>query len=167
MKPWLTLEEVIKNMGEPITFSQSNKKGNPRKFNWHVIRDLKEVSIDRLKELKAGGNRTSLPKKLRPQCHVNSNKGSINVYGRLSWDQTPPTITSGCTTPAMGRFGHPDELRTISVREAAMIQTFPKSYAFNTEFMKTACELVGNALPPKFAAKVAKACFVAFFSSQN
>lgn len=166
LKSWLTLADVIKNMWEPVKLSQAKRTGSPQKFNWHVIRDLKEISIKRFKALEAGNGRASLPKDLRPKCHANSNKGFINVYGRLSWEQTPPTITSGCVTPAMGRFGHPVELRTISIREAAMIQTFPKSYEFKTDIVRTACELVGNALPPKFAAKVAKACFIAFFAKK-
>jgi len=166
LKPWLTLADVIKNMGKPITLSQAKATGSPQKFNWHVVRDLSEISIKRLEALKAGSNRASLPKELRPKCHANSNRGFINVYGRLIWDQTPPTITSGFVTPAMGRFGHPGELRTLSVREAAMIQTFPMSYEFKTDFMKTACDLVGNALPPKFAEKAAKACLKAFLNNK-
>jgi DNA (cytosine-5)-methyltransferase 1 len=65
----------------------------------------------------------------------------------------------------MGRFGHPDQLRTLSIREAAMIQTFPKGYKFVTNYMKTACELVGNGLPPKFAEKAAKACLNSYLSN--
>lgn len=166
LKPWLTLADIIKNLKKPIKFSQAIKDSSPQDFNWHVIADLREISIKRLKALKAGGNRASLPKELRPKCHKNSDKGFINVYGRLSWKQVAPTITTGCTKPAMGRFGHPDELRTISVREAAIIQTFPKYYKFETRLMKTACNLIGNALPPKFAEKAAKACLNAFFNNK-
>jgi len=158
LKPWLTLADVIKNMEKPVTLSEAKERGAPNKFNWHVVRDLKEISIERLKSLKAGSSRGSLPTELRPRCHVKSNKGFTNVYGRLSWEQTPPTITSGCTSPCMGRFGHPDELRTISIREAALIQTFPRRYKFDTKFMDTACDLVGNALPCLFAHKVAIVC---------
>ena len=163
LKPWLKLEDVIRDMKKPLTVSEATKSGSPKKVNWHVVGDLQEISIKRLKALEAGKNRTSLPKELRPECHKKSDKGFSNVYGRLSWDQVPPTITSGFTTPAMGRFGHPDEIRTISVREAAMIQSFPKYYKFETGFIKTACNLIGNALPPKFAEKAAKACLKAFF----
>jgi len=159
LKPWLTLTDVIGNMGEPVTLSKAMEGGGPQRFNWHVVRDLTEISIERLKALKAGNNRSSLPTELRPRCHVKSNKGFQNVYGRLSWEQIPPTITSGCTTPCMGRFGHPDKLRTISIREAALIQTFPRHYKFDTEYMDTACDLVGNALPCLFAHKVAVVCF--------
>jgi DNA (cytosine-5)-methyltransferase 1 len=167
LKPWLTLADVIKNMEEPVKLSRAKERGGPQKFNWHVVRDLNEISIERLKALKAGSSRGSLPKQLRPKCHVKSNKGFTNVYGRLSWQQTPPTITSGCTTPCMGRFGHPDELRTISIREAALIQTFPKSYKFDTDFMDTTCDLVGNALPPKFAAIAGRNCFNALRNNQG
>lgn len=158
LNPWPKLAGVIKGMSAPVTLSQARKNGGPKKFNWHVVGDLKKISVSRLKALKAGGSRKSLPKKLRPNCHAESDEGFQNVYGRLSWEQTPPTITTGCTRPAMGRFGHPEELRTISVREAAMIQTFPKHYKFDTEFMNTACDLVGNALPHRFAHKAAKSC---------
>ena len=167
LKPWLTLRDAIGKMKAPVTLSEANRKGNPKIFNWHVIRDLKEISIKRLKAMKAGESRRSLPKKLRPKCHSKSNKGFTNVYGRLSWNQVPPTITSGCTSPCMGRFGHPDETRTISVREAALIQTFPKNYVFDTEHIAVACDLLGNALPPKFAEKAAKACLNSFLKVEK
>lgn len=158
LKPWLTLGDVIKNTRRPITFLKAKKRGGPQKFSWHVVRDLKTISKNRLRALREGGSRDKLPKKLRPKCHKKSDKGFQNVYGRLSWKHTPPTITRGCTTPAMGRFGHPSQLRTISVREAALIQTFPRSYKFSTESINTVCNLIGNALPPKFAQRIAKIC---------
>jgi len=161
LKPWITLADVLKDIGEPVTLSEAMQQGGPQKFNWHVVRDLTGLSIRRFRAVKPGVSRYSLPKELRPKCHRNSNKGFPNVYGRLKWDQVPPTITGGCTTPCKGRFGHPDRLRTISVREAALIQTFPRNYKFDTDFMDTACDLVGNALPYKFAYKAAKTCLSA------
>jgi DNA (cytosine-5)-methyltransferase 1 len=149
-------------MPKPTTLSRSKELGGAKKFNWHIVSDLKEISIRRLKTLNAGDSRKSLPKGLRPKCHLNSDRGFINVYGRLSWEQTPPTITTGFTRTCMGRFGHPDDLRTISVREAALIQTFPMNYEFDTDFMNVACELVGNALPYRFARKVAQTCLNAW-----
>ena len=60
--------------------------------------------------------------------------------------------SGGCTTPCKGRFGHPSKRRTtISVREAALIQTFPRSYRFETTSMEAVCDMIGNAVPPKFA----------------
>jgi DNA (cytosine-5)-methyltransferase 1 len=167
LKHWLTLADVIKNMPKPVTLSHAKERGGPKKFDWHIVSDLKEISIQRLKALDAGDSRGSLPKELRPKCHVKSNKGFQNVYGRLSWEQTPPTITSGFTRTCMGRFGHPEELRTISVREAALIQTFPMNYEFDTEFLNTACDLVDNALPYVFARKVAKTCLESWRENES
>ena len=161
LEPWVALSEVIKNMPEPVKLSVAIQNGGPDKFNWHVIRDLQEISIERLKAMKEGDDRLALPRKLRPECHKNKKAGFHNVYGRLSWDNVSSTITSGCTTPCMGRFGHPKEDRTISIREAALIQTFPVDYKFKTRFMDTACDLVGNGLPYKFAHKAGKICFSA------
>lgn len=78
--------------------------------------------------------------------------GFTNVYGRMTWDQVSPTITGGCTTPCKGRFGHLDKRRyTISVREAALLQTFPEKYRFRTDKMEAVCEQIGNAVPPLYA----------------
>lgn len=159
LKPWVTLKEILKGLPRPVKLSMAVKNCGPEKFNWHVIRDLQEISIKRLKALKEGQNRFALPKELRPKCHKTKKAGFENVYGRLSWDNVSSTITSGCTTPCMGRFGHPSQTRTISIREAALIQTFPKTYRFKTGFMDTACDLVGNALPPRFAQAAGKSCF--------
>jgi hypothetical protein len=73
----------------------------------------------------------------------------------MSWDDPSPTITAGCTTLSKGRFGHPEQLRTTSLREAALLQTFPDDYHFETDVFERACEIVGNALPCDFAAAIA------------
>jgi len=161
LKPWVTIDKIIRSMPKPVTLSYAVRNGGPQKFNWHIVRDLKPISIDRLKALSEGYDRRSLPEHLRPDCHKGTNEGFNNVYGRMEWNKVSPTITSGCTTPCMGRFGHPEALRTISIREAALIQTFPKNFRFIAQHMDTACDLVGNALPCEFAWKVAKSCYKA------
>lgn len=167
LKRWTTLSEVIKGFPKPVKLSFAEKNDGPEKFNWHVIRNLQKISIERLKAIKQGDNRFALPKRLRPKCHKNKKAGFQNVYGRLNWDNVSSTITSGCTTPCMGRFGHPVQDRTISIREAALIQTFPLNYRFKARYMDTACDLVGNALPPKFATIAAKICFNALKNGQG
>jgi DNA (cytosine-5)-methyltransferase 1 len=156
LTPWLKVADIIKGTKKPVTLHEAIKKGGPEKFNWHIVRNLTKISLQRLASIKAGGSSRNVPKKLRPKCHADRKIGFQNVYGRMSWNQTPPTITSGCTTPCMGRFGHPTQKRTISIREAALIQTFPDSFKFKTEYMDWACTMVGNALPPKFAEIAAK-----------
>ena len=161
LKRWLTLRDVIGGMRRPITLSKAMLNGGPERYGWHVVRDLHEISILRLKALREGQSRSALPKHLRPDCHKGTDEGFVNVYGRLSWKQLPPTITSGCLSPCMGRFGHPTQTRTISLREAALLQTFPQSYKIKTKFVEAACNMVGNALPPRFADLAGVSCLTA------
>jgi DNA (cytosine-5)-methyltransferase 1 len=101
---------------------------------------------------KNGGSRRDLPEEFQLECHKRCN-GFKDVYGRMKWNDVAPTITSGCFNPSKGRFLHPDEDRAITMREAAILQGFPKSYKFNTTNSKIALALIiGNALPPPFIA---------------
>jgi DNA (cytosine-5)-methyltransferase 1 len=105
---------------------------------------------------KDGGSRASLPKELILDCHRRTN-GFTDVYGRMAWDGPAPTITSGCTNPSKGRFIHPEEDRAITLREAAMLQGFPKHYKFNASFgIQANALMIGNALPPPFIAHHAR-----------
>ena len=99
---------------------------------------------------KDGGSRSALGKRFRLECHVKTN-GFKDVYGRMAWDEVAPTITSGCVNPSKGRFLHPEQDRAITLREAALLQSFPKDYRFSLERGKFAVALmIGNAFPPKF-----------------
>ncbi len=101
---------------------------------------------------KNGGSRTDLPKRFELKCHKGDGVGFNDVYGRLRWDDYSSTITGGCLNPSKGRFLHPQEDRAITAREAALLQTFPKTYKFPTDISKTSISLlIGNALPPKFS----------------
>jgi DNA (cytosine-5)-methyltransferase 1 len=83
--------------------------------------------------------------------------GFTDVYGRMAWDRPAPTITGGCVNPSKGRFLHPWHDRAITLREAALLQTFPKSYRFPLDGGKfPIADLIGNALPPKFVAAHAR-----------
>ena len=151
-KKWLTLRDVIANQPMPVTLSEARKRGGPQKFKWHVVRDLQPQVAARLNAAIPGKTWLALEESIRPECHRSGYDGFTNTYGRMSWEQTPVTMTGGCTTPCKGRFGHPDKKRTtISVREAALIQTFPRGYKFDTDHMEAVCEMIGNAVPPKFA----------------
>ena len=106
---------------------------------------------------KNGGSRTDLPKRYILECHKRENVGFNDVYGRLKWDDYSSTITGGCLNPSKGRFLHPSEDRSISAREAALLQTFPKEYKFPEDATKTKISLmIGNALPPEFCRLQAK-----------
>lgn len=97
-----------------------------------------------------GGSRSSLPSRLRLKCHKHSD-GFKDVYGRMAWDEPSPTITTGCFNPSKGRFVHPTANRAITMREAALLQTFPKNYKFPVKMGKVKlAQMIGNALPPRF-----------------
>jgi DNA (cytosine-5)-methyltransferase 1 len=99
---------------------------------------------------KNGGSRSALGDEHQLECHKRSD-GFKDVYGRMAWDDVSPTITSGCNNPSKGRFLHPSRNRTITLREAALLQGFPKDYKFDVSHGKGAIALmIGNALPPPF-----------------
>jgi DNA (cytosine-5)-methyltransferase 1 len=106
---------------------------------------------------KDGGSRDSLPTTLKLSCHKKTS-GFNDVYGRMKWDDLAPTITSGCNNPSKGRFIHPSENRPITLREAALLQGFPKDYCFDLRHGKESIALmIGNALPPPFIAAHSRA----------
>lgn len=157
LKPWTTVRETIGHMSAPVTLKTTLANGGPELCNWHVARDLQPQTKERLKAAQPGRTWLEVQESLRPHCHRNGYNGFTNVYGRMAWDEPSPTITGGCTTPCKGRFGHPDRRRyTISVREAALLQTFPENYAFVSDQMDAVCELIGNSVPPLYAKLVAK-----------
>jgi DNA (cytosine-5)-methyltransferase 1 len=101
---------------------------------------------------KNGGSRSDLGDAHQLPCHRRI-KGFHDVYGRMTWDALAPTITSGCHNPSKGRFLHPSLNRTITLREAAVLQGFPRTYKFDVAHGKEAIALmIGNALPPAFIA---------------
>lgn len=97
---------------------------------------------------KDGGSRHELPEEYQLACARRSG-GFRDVYGRMSWDNISPTITSGCSNPSKGRFIHPHDDRTITLREASLLQGFPRNYKFEVKHGKESIALmIGNALPP-------------------
>lgn len=157
--PWATVRDAIAQVEKPKTMKKSTDIGGNARSNWNVVRDMSEINKARLRAIRAGQSRSKIPMELRPECHKKSDVGFSNVYGRMVWDAPSPTITGGCTTLSKGRFGHPSQLRTISVYEAALLQTFPADYKFDTKLMDKVCNIIGNALPPLFAEKMAIECF--------
>jgi len=106
---------------------------------------------------KDGGSRNDLPIEMQRPCHRKSD-GFKDVYGRMAWDKVAPTITGGCCNPSKGRFLHPEENRNITMREAALLQTFPKNFRLPDGTTKSDASLmIGNALPPEFVKRQALA----------
>lgn len=112
----------------------------------HAARRHKPVALERLRAIpRDGGSRSSLPPGLRLKCHE-GRRGYPDVYGRMAWGDVAPTLTTGCTDVTRGRFAHPEQDRGITLREAALLQTFPRDYVFHGSHDRIATQ-IGNAVP--------------------
>ncbi|MFN7194041.1 MAG: DNA cytosine methyltransferase [Rhodospirillales bacterium] len=115
----------------------------------------------RIRASKPGGTWRDWPISLQAACHRRrSGKTYPSVYGRMEWDAAAPTMTTQCFGYGNGRFGHPEQHRAISLREAAMLQTFPPDYEFVADrdvvkFNRLG-RLIGNAVPVRLGEVIAK-----------
>jgi DNA (cytosine-5)-methyltransferase 1 len=118
----------------------------------HRARKLTPLNKERIISTPLGGGWKDWDKSLILECHKKeSGKSFRSVYGRMKWDEPSPTITTQCTGLGNGRFGHPEQHRAISIREAAILQSFPVNFKFlpkkstiNTSALQ---RHVGNAVP--------------------
>ena len=116
-----------------------------------------------------GGGRTAWPPELQLSCHTNGHVGHTDVYGRMAWDQVSPTLTSKCFSLSNGRFGHPEQNRAISLREAASLQSFPDDYTFEGSLQEIGKQ-IGNAVPVLLAHRIGEQILVShtnFLAQQN
>lgn len=118
----------------------------------HRASRLSETNLARIRASTPGGTWRDWPEHLRASCHSRETGATYpSVYGRMSWDAPAPTITTQCFGYGNGRFGHPEQDRAISLREAAMLQGFPRNYSFIPEEESVSFaglgRLIGNAVP--------------------
>lgn len=124
----------------------------------HKSRELYEINIKRIKQSTPSGTWRDWDKKLLPECYKKeSGKGYSSVYGRMNWNLVSPTITTQFTTYGSGRFGHPEQNRAISIREGALLQTFPYDYDFGKDIpIGIISRHIGNAVPPQLGKVIGK-----------
>jgi len=115
----------------------------------HRAANLSERNIERIEATPEGGGNRDWPEHLTLPCHKGFS-GYSDVYGRMSWDAPASGLTTRCTSYSNGRFGHPEQDRAISVREAACLQTFPEDFAFKGS-MASMSRQIGNAVPVQLA----------------
>lgn len=139
----VTVQEAIGHL-TPIVAGQRCSEDS-----LHLSSGLSELNMMRIKASKQGGSWRDWPEELVAECHKKSSgKTYGSVYGRMSWDKPAPTMTTLCTGYGNGRFGHPEQDRAISLREAAIFQTFPEDYQFAERINMTAISrMIGNAVP--------------------
>lgn len=116
----------------------------------HRSAGLSDLNLKRIHSTPPGGGWQDWPVELVPTCHKSGFLGYSDVYGRLRWDAPAPALTTRCISFSNGRFGHPEQDRAISVREAALLQTFPSDFAF-TGSLTAQARQVGNAVPSLLA----------------
>ena len=122
----------------------------------HTAAALSELNARRLRATAPdGGDRRSWPNLLRLDCHQRVDSGYTDVYGRMYWNRPAPTLTSRCDSLSNGRYGHPEQDRAISLREAAALQTFGDRYVFYGTKREIASQ-IGNAVPVRLAWCVGK-----------
>lgn len=124
----------------------------------HTVAGLTDINLKRIKKVKKdGGSRLDFAndEKLQLDCYID-HTGHTDVYGRMSWNKPSPAITTKFRYTSSGRYGHPEQDRAISIREGATLQSFPKNYAFHTNSVGAIGKMIGNAVPPLLAEKMAK-----------
>ena len=128
----------------------------------HMASRLSDLNLKRIRASRPGGTWRDWNPDLRATCHRKTTGNTYpSVYGRMEWDAPSPTITTQCFGYGNGRFGHPEQNRAITLREAAMLQTFPSDYAFvrSGEKVKFSLlgRLIGNAVPVRLGEVIAQA----------
>ena len=118
----------------------------------HRTAQLSELNLKRIKASRPGGSWKDWPEELVLECHKkDTGKTFSSVYGRTSWDKVGPTITTQFYCYGTGRYGHPEQDRALTLREGALLQTFPMDYEFvdpNMEFrLRDIARHIGNAVP--------------------
>ena len=127
----------------------------------HVAAGLSPLNRRRIEASKPGGTWRDWPDELLADCHRRSTGSTYpSVYGRMEWDEPSPTITTQCYAYGSGRFGHPEQNRAITLREAALLQSFPENWEFvppdGPVHFATIGRAIGNAVPPKLAEAVGR-----------
>ena len=153
----VTVRDVIRHL-EPLKAGEISKN-DPL----HRTRKLSPMNLKRIKATPHdGGNSDSWNENLILNCHKKESGKTYRstVYGRMRWDEPAPTMTTQCVGLGNGRFGHPEQNRAISLREAAIFQTFPSGYKFlaSDKQIITAyvAKFIGNAVPVKLGAVIGK-----------
>jgi DNA (cytosine-5)-methyltransferase 1 len=147
------VREVISNL-KRIT---AGYKDDSQLKHWSARLD--EINLKRIKHTSHNGG-TRLEWKDNEELQLKCYKGKDNtfpdVYGRMFWDHPAPTITTKFNSISNGRFGHPEQDRAISLREGAILQSFPKAYKFYSSSMITIARMIGNAVPPELSKRIAQ-----------
>lgn len=152
---FVTVRDAIGEL-PPVVAGQGNNN-DPL----HIASALSKKNIERIQHSQPGGTWRDWPKNLILECHKKkTGKSYSSVYGRMCWDDVAPTITTQFTGYGTGRFGHPEQDRALTLREGAILQTFPPDYQFfengQEVVIKNVARQIGNAVPPRLGEIIGK-----------
>ena len=123
----------------------------------HQAKKLEPINKKRILQSKPGGTWRDWDKSLLPNCYKkDSGQTYTSVYGRMRWGDVSPTITTQFTSYGSGRFGHPEQNRALSIREGALLQTFPIDYDFGDFPAEKLSRHIGNAVPPQLGVVIGR-----------
>jgi DNA (cytosine-5)-methyltransferase 1 len=130
----------------------------------HTASKLSAINMRRIKSSVPGGTWRDWDTSLQLKCHKKkSGKTYVSIYGRMSWDAPSPTITTQFYGYGNGRFGHPEQNRALTLREGALLQSFPPDYSFvGPEQVFNRREVgihIGNAVPVELGRAIGKSIF--------
>lgn len=128
---------------------------------YHVSSLLSDVNLRRIQSSLPGGTWEDWDPNLLPDCYKKeSGKTYKSVYGRMDYDSIAPTLTTQFHSYGTGRFGHPEQNRAITVREGAILQSFPENYVFLPPHEKVQVSVlsrqIGNAVPPRLGLHIGR-----------
>ena len=128
----------------------------------HQASALSDVNLERIRASAPGKTWRDWPPHLIIDCHRSQAQvGWGDAYGRMGWDEPAPTITTKFFNYSCGRFGHPQQDRALSLREGALLQSFPREYQFvpqgHKASKKAVARMIGNAVPPKLGEAIGEA----------
>jgi len=150
----LTVRTAI---GEASGLAELTAGASDSKDQIHRAAALSDLNLKRIgKTPPDGGDRRSWSGSKRLQLEAYRDDDTIfkDVYGRMYWDRPAPTITTRFNSLSNGRFGHPEQHRALSLREGALLQTFPRNYRFVGSNLASIARQIGNAVPPVMARRV-------------
>ncbi|MBI3649931.1 MAG: DNA cytosine methyltransferase [Acidobacteria bacterium] len=153
-------QEVCEYQSAPFSPYQRLVRNCTNRVTNHVARYLQPTQYERLDSLQPGEGLKDLP------LHLQTKSGYSGAYGRLTKEMIAPTITRWVFHPGSGRWGHPIDIRTLTIREAARIQGFPDRFDFVGSFTQRAGQ-VGNAVPPLLAQRLAETMWHQVVSFDN
>jgi len=157
---WMTVRDAIENLPPP---EGTEIRNDPSPLDLHFGRNPTELSRKRYRVVQEEGmNRFDLQRiapELTPECWIRKKSGGTDLFGRLWWNRPAFTIRTEFYKPEKGRYLHPEQHRPITHREAARLQSFPDDFRFKGSKIEIAKQ-IGNAVPPRLAARVADVVYM-------